>query len=65
MGAIQDVEKSFLRTDLPGLNPGDTVIVKVKIKEGDNLPAQINSRPFLRPDNSAGLSSPAISLWLA
>ncbi len=35
MGAIQDVEKSFLRTDLPDLNPGDTVLVKVKIKEGD------------------------------
>ncbi len=35
MGAIQDVEKSFIRTDLPDLNPGDTVLVKVRIKEGD------------------------------
>ncbi len=35
MGAIHDVEKSFLRTDMPEFSPGDTVLVKVKIKEGD------------------------------
>jgi len=35
MGALQDVEKSFLRTDVPALRAGDTVLVKVRIKEGD------------------------------
>ncbi len=35
MGVMQDVEKSYLRTDLPDLKSGDTVIVKVRIKEGD------------------------------
>ncbi|MBI5562703.1 MAG: 50S ribosomal protein L19 [Deltaproteobacteria bacterium] len=35
MGAIHDIEKGFLRTDLPAFNPGDTLLVKVRIKEGD------------------------------
>lgn len=35
MGILQDVEKSFIRTDLPELAPGDSVLVKVKIREGD------------------------------
>lgn len=35
MGAIHDIEKAFLRTDLPVLHPGDSVLVKVRIKEGD------------------------------
>lgn len=35
MGAIHDVEKPFLRTDIPDFSPGDTLLVKVRIKEGD------------------------------
>jgi len=35
MGAIHDIEKAFLRTDLPAIRPGDAVIVKVRIKEGE------------------------------
>ena len=35
MGIMQDVEKGFLRTDIPPFSPGDTVVVRVKIKEGD------------------------------
>jgi large subunit ribosomal protein L19 len=35
MGAIEDVEKDYLRTDIPEFRPGDTVVVKVKIKEAD------------------------------
>ncbi|HLC17652.1 MAG TPA: 50S ribosomal protein L19 [Thermodesulfobacteriota bacterium] len=35
MGAIQDVEKGYIRTDLPEFRPGDTVIVRVRIKEGE------------------------------
>ena len=35
MSAILDIEKSFLRTDIPDFSPGDTVLVRVKIKEGE------------------------------
>ncbi len=32
---VQIVENAQLRTDLPAFAPGDTVIVQVKVKEGD------------------------------
>lgn len=35
MGAIQEIEKGYLRTDIPSFGPGDTILVRVKIKEGD------------------------------
>jgi len=35
MGAIGDIEKKYIRTDLPEFRPGDTVTVNVRIKEGD------------------------------
>ena len=35
MGAIEEVEKEFIKTDIPEISPGDTVTVNVKIKEGD------------------------------
>lgn len=35
MGAIHEIEKSFLRTDIPEFGPGDSLLVRVKIKEGD------------------------------
>lgn len=35
MATIHDVEKGFIRTDLPQFSIGDTLLVKVKIKEGD------------------------------
>lgn len=35
MGAIEEIEKEYLRTDMPVITPGDTVVVNVKIKEGD------------------------------
>jgi large subunit ribosomal protein L19 len=35
MGALQDVEKNFIRTDIPEFAAGDTVRVKVKIREGE------------------------------
>jgi large subunit ribosomal protein L19 len=35
MGAMTNVEKEYLRTDIPEFHPGDTVAVKVRIKEGD------------------------------
>jgi large subunit ribosomal protein L19 len=35
MGEIENVEKDYLRTDIPEFHPGDTVVVKVKIKEAE------------------------------
>jgi large subunit ribosomal protein L19 len=35
MGAIENVEKDYLRADIPEFHPGDTVVVKVKIKEAE------------------------------
>lgn len=32
---VQAVEQSQLRTDIPAFAPGDTVVVQVKVKEGD------------------------------
>ena len=35
MGLMQDVEKDYIRTDIPQFSPGDTVRVRVRIKEGE------------------------------
>lgn len=35
MKAINDIERDQLRTDLPDFGPGDTVLLKVRIKEGN------------------------------
>ncbi len=35
MGLIQQVEKHVIRTDLPDFSPGDTLQVRVKIREGE------------------------------
>ncbi|MDP2690504.1 MAG: 50S ribosomal protein L19 [Deltaproteobacteria bacterium] len=35
MGVMEDIEKGFIRTDIPEFGPGDTLLVKVRIKEGD------------------------------
>ncbi len=35
MGVIENIEKDFLRTDIPEFRPGDRVVVNVRIKEGD------------------------------
>ncbi len=32
---IQQIEQAQLKTDVPQFSPGDTVVVQVKIKEGD------------------------------
>lgn len=32
---IKEVEKKYLRTDLPKFNPGDTIRVHYKLKEGE------------------------------
>jgi len=33
--AVADIEKEYLRSDLPEFRSGDTVIVNVRIKEGE------------------------------
>ncbi len=35
MGTILDIEKKYMRTDMPEFSPGDTVLVRVRIKEGE------------------------------
>ncbi len=35
MGIIQDLEKKYIRTDLPDFRSGDTITVNVRIKEGE------------------------------
>ncbi len=35
MGTIENIEKDFLRTDLPDFRPGDTITVNVRITEGN------------------------------
>ncbi len=32
---IQELEAAQIKTDLPVFNPGDTVVVQVKVKEGE------------------------------
>jgi len=32
---IKKIEEEQLKTDLPAFNPGDTVVVKVRVKEGE------------------------------
>lgn len=32
---IQQIEKAQMRDDVPAFGPGDTVVVNVKVKEGD------------------------------
>ena len=41
MKRIAQIEKSFMREDLPQFGPGDTVRVHVKIKEGDKERVQV------------------------
>ncbi|MBI5238361.1 MAG: 50S ribosomal protein L19 [Deltaproteobacteria bacterium] len=35
MGTILDIEKKYMRTDIPEFSSGDTVLVRVRIKEGE------------------------------
>jgi large subunit ribosomal protein L19 len=38
---IEKIEKPYLRTDIPDFQPGDTVKVHVRIKEGDKERLQV------------------------
>jgi len=41
MNKLQNVEKEYLRTDIPEFRPGDTLKVHVKVREGDKERIQI------------------------
>jgi large subunit ribosomal protein L19 len=41
MNAIENLEKEYLRMDIPNFKPGDTVKVNFKIQEGDKERIQI------------------------
>lgn len=41
MNKLHDVEKEYLRTDLPDFRSGDTLKVHVKVREGDKERIQI------------------------
>ena len=41
MNLLDTIEQKQLRTDLPAFNPGDTVKVHVRIKEGDKERIQV------------------------
>ena len=34
---IKQLEDEQLKTDVPAFGPGDTVVVQVKVKEGDKI----------------------------
>ena len=34
---IQSIQNQFIRKDLPSFNPGDTVKIKLKVKEADKI----------------------------
>jgi len=35
MNIIQEIDQQQLKKDIPAFNSGDTVVVQVKVKEGD------------------------------
>jgi large subunit ribosomal protein L19 len=41
MGILQDVEKEQLRSDVPQFDPGDTLKVNVRVREGDKERIQV------------------------
>jgi large subunit ribosomal protein L19 len=52
MAEIREIEKEFMRTDIPDFGPGDTVRVHVKIKElkedpkSKQLVEKVRTQPF-------------------
>ncbi|MBC8024886.1 MAG: 50S ribosomal protein L19 [Steroidobacteraceae bacterium] len=53
---IQEIEKARATRKLPDFNPGDTVIVQVKVKEGDRERAQAYEGVVIAKSNR-GLNS--------
>ena len=53
---IQELEKARVTRKLPDFNPGDTVVVQVKVKEGDRERAQAYEGVVIAKSNR-GLNS--------
>lgn len=41
MGVLQDIEKEQLRADVPAFDPGDTLRVNVRVREGEKERIQV------------------------
>lgn len=48
MNPLSNIEKEYLRTDMPEFRPGDTVQVNIKIKEGDKERIQVFAGTVIR-----------------
>jgi large subunit ribosomal protein L19 len=53
---IQELEKEQLKTDVPAFSPGDTVVVQVKVIEGDRERLQ-SFEGFVIAKRNRGLNS--------
>ena len=60
MHTLQEVEKEYLRTDLPEFRAGDTVRVHVKVAEGDKERIQIFQGVVIRRRGSGTRASFAV-----
>ena len=60
MHTLQEVEKEYLRTDLPDFRAGDTVRVHVKVAEGDKERIQIFQGVVIRRRGSGTRASFAV-----
>ena len=57
---IKALEEEQLKSDLPKFAPGDTVVVKVKVKEGEMfvVPAGVEHRPSSENESQIMLIEP-------
>lgn len=60
MHTLQEVEKEYLRTDLPDFRAGDTVRLHVKVAEGDKERIQIFQGVVIRRRGSGTRASFAV-----
>ena len=60
MHTLQEVEKEYLRTDLPEFRAGDTVRLHVKVAEGDKERIQIYQGVVIRRRGSGTRASFAV-----
>lgn len=52
MNILANIEKDFIRTDIPEFRPGDTVRLSIKIKEGDKERVQAFEGTVIRKKGS-------------
>jgi len=54
MNILANIEKDFIRTDIPEFRTGDTVRLSIKIKEGDKERVQAFEGTVIRKKGIAG-----------